>query len=217
MSEKGNSKNSIEQIKEQTHLTEPINLQTANAVNVQPMNIQNSMYPQPPQQTLYQKSYFNGYVQQPQQQQKMFYPAVDTSNVAPTVPALIVGKTEKAVAKSKPCVSTPTNLCPTSPLNLFMKPSKAGHSHSKQLHHNNGALETLGNTTVAEVEQMTKQPAGDENQNNKKLGAAITNQIKLPMQAIQAEAEKSPTHSSHGGKYLFCNNKIAQVIIKLFV
>lgn len=192
VSEKGNSKNSIEQIKEQTHLTEPINLQAA-------VNIQNSMYPQP-QQTLYQKSYFNGYVQQPQQQQQMFYPAAaGTANVAPTAPALVVGRAEKAVAKSKPCVPTPTNLCPTSPLNLFVKSSKTAHLHSKQAHPASGAT-ILGNATVAEVQQMTKQPVGDEKQNNKKLGATNANQIKLPIQAIQGEADKTPTHSAHGGK-----------------
>ena len=207
-SEKANNKNSIQQIKEQTHLTEPISLQAA-ATNAEAANIQNSMYPQP-QENLYQKSYFNGYVQQPQQQ--MFYPSVataDTVNVAPTVPALVVGRTEKAVAKSKPCVPTPTNLCPTSPLNLFVKASKMAQLHSKQPHPASGFL---ANATIAEVQQMSKQPVGDENKNNKKLGAIKNNQLKLPIQAIQAEADKTPTHSSHGGK---CINDTAPLYIKL--
>ena len=178
--EKGKGKNAIEEIKQQTHLTEPINLQ-AVAVPTG-LNIQNSMYPQ---QILYQNSYLNGYVQpqpQQQQQQNIIYP----TNVV--VPA--VARAEKPIAKSKPCVPSSTNLCPTSPLNLFLKPTKNYH-----LQH-----AVSKNTTTQEIQTVAKLVG--ENDKKEALDK-IKLPIKLPIKAIQAEAEKSPTHSAHGGKFPF--------------
>ena len=181
------SKNNIlKAIKEQTHLTEPINMPSSVKDASSMMEQQNSLYPQ---QQLYQKSSFNGYVQAPQNM--MMYPTLnplpsvkdDQLSVKGDQPSV---KGNQPSARSKPCVPSPTNLCPTSPLNLFLKPSNIS---SKQ---NAGAKSGEGKTPAQEM--LTKHNDGKKKE--------AVNQIKLPIQA-QAEGEKP--HSAHGGKILFLN------------
>eukprot|EP00111_Clytia_hemisphaerica_P008017 TCONS_00023302-protein len=160
------SNNSFESVKQQTHLTEPLSPQQVLMNKMSSPNIQNSMYPMVPQQTFYQKNYFNGYPQQqyayPMRNPSPMYPPIESTNAA-------FQRTPKT--KAEPCIPSARNLCPTAPVDLFMratpKPSTAVESHNltKPLVEQHtvesdkkGAVEINKTQTAPKVEATNQQP-----------------------------------------------------------